>query len=290
MYGGVSIAEGCSSRSKAHDESGRQIEKTWCLIAEGDSGPYIPAMAAECVIRKVLAGAKVAAGARSAIRDVDLADYQRLFLKHQIVSAVRLKPKREASLFERLLGNVWHELPEQLRALHQTDKHAGASGLATVVRGGRQPLARLIAWCFRLPTTATDVPITVSFDPTPESERWTRRFGPREMHSEMSLGRGAEEGLLIERFGPFSIALAVIWEAPRLKFVVRGWRIGPILLPRWLAPISETHESVEQGRFHFDVSIAHPLVGLLVRYRGWLVPERSCTGVEDVDTGAVLLS
>ena len=26
------------------------------------------------------------------------------------------------------------------------------------------------------------------------------------------------------------------------------------------------------GRFHFDVPITLPLVGLLIHYRGWLVP------------------
>ena len=32
-------------------------------------------------------------------------------------------------------------------------------------------------------------------------------------------------------------------------------------------------ESAEDGRFNFHVEISHPLTGLIVRYRGWLVPK-----------------
>ena len=40
-----------------------------------------------------------------------------------------------------------------------------------------------------------------------------------------------------------------------------------------LAPKSQTAEFVdEDGRFRFDVAISVPLVGPVVRYRGWLAP------------------
>ncbi len=44
-----------------------------------------------------------------------------------------------------------------------------------------------------------------------------------------------------------------------------------IPLPRWLAPSGEVYESAEDGRFNFNVEIAHRFIGRLVRYRGWLV-------------------
>jgi len=31
-------------------------------------------------------------------------------------------------------------------------------------------------------------------------------------------------------------------------------------------------KSAEDGRFNFHVEIDHPLTGMIVRYRGWLVP------------------
>ena len=40
----------------------------------------------------------------------------------------------------------------------------------------------------------------------------------------------------------------------------------------WAGPWSRAFERAEEGRFHFYVEIGHPLTGLIVRYRGWLIP------------------
>ncbi len=54
---------------------------------------------------------------------------------------------------------------------------------------------------------------------------------------------------------------------------ITGWRLGPIRLPAALRPTTLAREDVdERGRFRFDVTIALPFAGRLVRYRGWLVP------------------
>jgi hypothetical protein len=55
--------------------------------------------------------------------------------------------------------------------------------------------------------------------------------------------------------------------------VVRRWSACGIPLPRALAPRGDSYEFVEAGRFHFHVEIATPITGLIVRYRGWLVPQ-----------------
>jgi hypothetical protein len=49
-----------------------------------------------------------------------------------------------------------------------------------------------------------------------------------------------------------------------------GWSLFRIPLPRILAPRIVATEREEGGRFHFDVAAALPLVGPVVRYRGWL--------------------
>jgi hypothetical protein len=55
----------------------------------------------------------------------------------------------------------------------------------------------------------------------------------------------------------------------------RAW-IGPLPLPRGLVPTSHATERVDaKGRFRFDIPIVLPVVGLLVHYRGWLVPQTS---------------
>lgn len=60
----------------------------------------------------------------------------------------------------------------------------------------------------------------------------------------------------------------------RLSLVPRRWSAFGIPLPLWLGPRSVAHEAVEDGKFRFHVEIGHPLTGLIVRYRGWLVPGR----------------
>jgi uncharacterized protein DUF4166 len=43
-------------------------------------------------------------------------------------------------------------------------------------------------------------------------------------------------------------------------------------MPLALAPRGDAYEFAEEGRFHFHVEIGHAFTGLIVRYRGWLVP------------------
>jgi hypothetical protein len=43
-------------------------------------------------------------------------------------------------------------------------------------------------------------------------------------------------------------------------------------MPLALAPREDACELVQDGRFNFQVEIGHPITGLIVRYRGWLVP------------------
>ena len=77
-----------------------------------------------------------------------------------------------------------------------------------------------------------------------------------------------------ERFGLLTMDLRLAPEGERLIYRVDGWRLGPMPLPRALAPSTRAHEEVDAaGRFVFDVEISAPLIGRLVRYRGWLIRE-----------------
>ena len=68
---------------------GATVQRSWHLLAEGDDGPMIPAMAVEAVIRGLLAGRSPRPGARAAMRDVELADYERLFARRRIYTGTR---------------------------------------------------------------------------------------------------------------------------------------------------------------------------------------------------------
>lgn len=78
---------------------------------------------------------------------------------------------------------------------------------------------------------------------------------------------------MTERFGPFTFTLGLTIQDGALHYPVATGRIGPIPLPRWLLPGSETRECADEGRFHFDVRLLAPVTrALMVHYRGHLSP------------------
>jgi predicted DCC family thiol-disulfide oxidoreductase YuxK len=132
--------------------------------------------------------------------------------------------------------------------------------------------SRIAAALFRFPRATAAVPVRVSIVATPSGEIWRRDFAGRVFSSVLTAGRGRWEGLLSERFGPFAFAIALLRDGETLRYVVRGWSVFGLRLPRAWAPGGATVESAADGRFHFDVEIRHSLAGLIVRYRGWLAP------------------
>ena len=251
---------------------GRAVARSWHMIAEGDDGPLIPSMAAEALIRQRLDGRRPAAGARAALRELELADYEALFARRTIVSGVRDTPAAAAPLYQRLLGDAYAALPAPIRAMHQLTGTLAAAGRATVERG-EGFVARMIAAIVGFPPTMRDVAVRVDFTLRDGRELWRRDFAGHVFSSTQEEGQGRFERLLCERFGPFAFGIALVCDADRLNLVVRRWSFFGIPLPRTLAPIGSAYETVADGRFRFFVEIRLRLVGLLVRYQGWLVPE-----------------
>jgi hypothetical protein len=102
-------------------------------------------------------------------------------------------------------------------------------------------------------------------------ETWTRTFDGKSFKSHQYEGVGRWEKLLVERFGPLCFSMELVpKEGCRLELVIRGWKAFGVPMLLWLCPRSNSFESVETGHFHFNVEISHPLVGLIVNYRGWL--------------------
>nr|WP_255563960.1 DUF4166 domain-containing protein [Hyphomonas sediminis] len=108
---------------------------------------------------------------------------------------------------------------------------------------------------------------------TSDGETWTRAFGPRRFRSHLRRVAGDPPGMVRERFGAMAFSIPLSLENGRLAFPVTGGRVAGIPLPRFLLPVSETHESVDKdGACRFDVSIRLPMIGLVAHYRGWLKP------------------
>jgi len=257
------------------DMQARPAKRSWHLLAEGSDGPLIPAMAVEALVRRMLAGEPPVAGARASVSDLELSDYEALFARRTIYTGVRDGSAQEyRPLYESLLGDAWQKLPAQIRAMHSLERRLVAQGRASVERG-RSPMARLAAAFIGFPKAAADIPVSVTFEEKNGVECWTRRFGDRSFHSEQFEGTGRWVRLLVERFGPMTFAMALVWEDERLKLVMRHWRFLGVPMPMWLCPRSESYETADDGRFNFHVEISHPLTGLIVRYQGWLRPEQA---------------
>src|SRR5262249_38099497 len=133
-------------------------------------------------------------------------------------------------------------------------------------------LARLIGAMFGFPRAGKQIPVLVRFAVSDGRETWRRTFGGRSFASVQEAGRGRSEWLLSERFGPFRFGVALVMEEQRLRLVVRNWSVLGVPLPRSWSPQRDAFEFVDDGKFGFDVTIGQKLTGLIVRYRGWLVP------------------
>lgn len=254
------------------DADGIQVKRSWHLLAEGNDGPLIPSMAVEAIVRKVLDGEPPSAGARAAVRDLELADYERLFTGRTLYAGIRHDSADvEKPVYATLLGDAWHDLPREIRDMHDVEATKSVEGCASVERGGSL-IGRLTAFIMGFPKATADTPVHVRFDVGGGVETWTRTFGHQSFFSRQFAGKGRSKGLLCERFGPLSFDMALVPEGGRLSLVLRRWSAFGVPLPMWLCPRSNSFEAVENGRFHFHVEISHPLTGLIVRYRGWLEP------------------
>lgn len=243
----------------------RRIERRWTLIAEQDHGPEIPALAAPLIVAKLAAG-RIQPGARDAGGLLARADFavplSELATFQEVVEVDHPPPP-----YALAMGARFDALPATVRAVHATFRDGGFAGRARVARG-RHPLARLAAWAFGFPPAAQDTPVHVRFSDEGAETAWIRDFGGRVFASRVRV----EDGLLVERFGPFNFGFELASELDGLSMRLKRWRLGPLPLPRAFAPGGIAHERDADGRFTFDVPITLPLVGLVVRYRGWLEP------------------
>lgn len=242
---------------------GAMTRAEWRLIAGAGEGPFVPAVAARAILR---AADRIAPGARPALAELPLSAFE------AAMADLRIATEREAApappLIPGHLGRDFDLLPTPVRAVHDWAGCLRLEGRAEVTRG-RGPVGRLLVAIFRFPPEARDIALTVTKRTRPGGEVWERDFGGRRFRSVLARdGQG-----LSERFGPFSFRLGLGVVDGALQFPVTRGRLGPLPLPRVLLPESRAAERAEDGRFRFDVELRAPLgLGLIVRYRGWLVP------------------
>jgi Domain of unknown function (DUF4166)/Saccharopine dehydrogenase NADP binding domain len=252
-------------------KNGRHVAQSWHLLAEGDDGPYIPSMAIEAIIRKLLAGELPQVGARPGTHALELSDYDTLFRGRSIYAGFRHEDTA-APIFQQLLGSAFEALPLQVQTLHGVTDARRWVGISDVRRGSGV-LAKFIGRIIGFPPTASQVPVNVTFSPEMDGERWTRNFGGKTFSSFQKRGTGKNDYLLVERFGFLSVALALVLEGDRLFLVPRRLAFLGIPLSKAFLPVGRSFETEKDGQFCFDVEISAPLIGLIVAYKGVLKPE-----------------
>jgi len=247
------------------------VELSWHLLAEGDDGPYIPSMAIEAIVRRILKNQKPENGARAATHALSLADYQQLFDERTIFTGFRSEPQNDRPLYRQILDEAFDTLPAQVQAIHDDTRSRSWQGLARVQRG-KGLISRALGRMFGFPSDADQIPVTVRFEPSNSGERWLRTFGSKSFSSTQTLGTGKNQHLLVERFGLIDVALALVIEDEKLFLVPRRWSLLRMPLPKWLLPKGCSFEAQVDERFQFDVEISAPVIGLIAAYQGALEP------------------
>lgn len=240
--------------------------KNWTLIARQGDGPQIPTFAAILAADKILQG-QAKAGAYDASKLLILSEFQPLFDRYAIAHETQVAGS-EPSLYQKVMGPEFDKLPASLQKLHSVVRDAGFHGEAQVTNG-TNPFAKLAAKIFGFPSAGQhDLHVHIKADK--KGETWTRSFSGKRFSSRLEQsGRH-----LAERFGPFQFRFDLPVTDSGLRMEMAGWKFWFVPLPLFLAPKSRASEWDEDGRFHFDVPIALPIVGLMVHYRGWLEPSQ----------------
>jgi len=253
----------------------RRVSRSWHLIGEGDDGPFIPILPLAIIVKNALTGVWPRPGARPALGDMTLADYEREFGTLDVVTGIfddsqnRVQP---LSLYEKALGSAYQDLAPAIQALHRIGERAEFKGRCRVTRG-RHPLSGVIAFFFRFPKASPDIPVQVVMTVKDGIETWERCFDGRRMVSTQEAGTGRQARLITERFGPVAIHMAICILDKKLALETQGWSLFGLPLPRALLPSGEIFEREIDNRFNFHVDICVPLLGRLVKYEGWLVSQ-----------------
>lgn len=264
------------------DASGRQTRARWLLIAEKGAGPDVPVLPAVALTRSLLRGGE-RAGAE--IAALPLASIEAEMSPPSLTTSRTIQYADPDCLIASASGSAsYRRLPHAVRAFHDQDAPPVWTGKADI-DAATSLAGRLVRVSAGFPASARGADVTVTVDRGGGEEIWQRNFAGSRFASRLRYEGGT---VISERFGPFDIRLGLSTERGEVRMPVVGWRIGPVRLPLFLAPTSDTREfEGEDWRFHFDVRIGLPLIGLLAHYRGWLEPMKKNAAEPNVDETSI---
>ena len=259
-----------------HDAQGQPKRIDWHLEARSGHGPYIPAIASVILARKLARGELATRGAVPCMELFTLAEFMDEVADLDIRATDTSTP-----LYKRVLASTFTDLPPLVRQLHDVvDRPMTWSGRAEVVRGDSL-LSRLAARLARLPPTARDVPLSVTFRPDRGREIWVRTFGSHVFRSV----QGEAATRIWETVGPAWFEFEPEAKDGSLRLELRGLRVMGVPMPRMLWPHVRTREWEDGGRYCFAVEARLPTGALLIQYTGWLEPGRDQRKIPSADNG-----
>lgn len=170
-------------------------------------------------------------------------------------------------LFARVLDDAYYQLPPQVQDMHDVHAVLRAAGRCSVVRGEAW-VSRLIATATGMPRSGPDVPVSVEMCRAGAQEVWQRNFGDVRLTTRFN--QDSRATMIRERLGPLTMIMRL--EADRSGLSMHGVETAlfTVPIPRLLGLGIRGRETVEDGRFTFDVSVFLPFGLPLIHYRGWL--------------------
>jgi hypothetical protein len=249
---------------------GRWTQSEWSLLAEQGQGLNVPVLPVIAAARMLLEN-QLPSGARIANAEIPLERIKAEFTAHPIVTAHSATTPRHAIFEEALSPQVIACLPKVLVDFHRGTCSPVWEGNASIERP-KSFISRLIGRLIGLPDAAQTAPVRVTVERELDgTERWTRIFNGKAFHSIMNRG---PDNSFWERFGLLNFKLKLREENGKLIYPITKALFCGLPVPRFALPQTQAFETVDaQGRFVFDVRITLPIGGLLVHYRGWLVPK-----------------
>jgi hypothetical protein len=175
----------------------------------------------------------------------------------------------EGPLYAWLLGPRYQILPAIVREMHDVGARVTAEGISTV-NHGKSWLAQLMARLLRLPRAGGARRVRVSLERRGALEVWARQYDDAILTTHQMAAGPAGSALLGERFGPLTVIMRLEPSSTALLFVIENARWFGLSVPGFLRPRVRARAFAADGWYRFDVTIALPLVGLLIRYDGRL--------------------
>lgn len=259
---------GMRTRVVGTGSAGAEI-RDWTVLAAAGDGPHIPALPGRVMVAKLRAG-EVAPGARACLGEFTLAEMEAM--TGALVLTYARHDTALVPVFRQALGPAFDTLPRPVQDLHTVLAHRRWSGSARVDRGTGLR-ARIICAAVGFPPATDATPVTVTMERREEAEIWVRDFGGKRFRSHLRSAGTPGDGVVSERFGPLTFRIGLEVVKGKLTYPVLSGHCGPIPIPRWLLPRSETVEASDGETATFDVAVSLPGAGLLVRYRGRLTPD-----------------